>query len=195
LVSTTALQLTKILIPGTSVKLYCNTSSGKPCPYVPSPLRRQIFNSLHSLSHPSIKATAKLISQRFVWPAIQKDFRTWARACQRCSASKFPDTQSLLLATSPSLVPTSFMFTSTFSAHYHPWQGFDTGSRWWTISRAGQKPSPFPTSHQKQCHVPYSRAGYHILAAHRQSTPTRDASSSHSFSTAWRSCVVYTSPG
>jgi cleavage and polyadenylation specificity factor subunit 1 len=86
--STTALQLTKILIPGTSVELYCDTSSGKPRPYVPSPLRRQIFNSLHSISHPGIKATAKLISQRFVWPAIQKDCRTWARACQACQRSK-----------------------------------------------------------------------------------------------------------
>ena len=87
LVSTTALQLEKVLIPGTSVELYCDTSS-KTRPYVPSPLRRQIFNSLHSLSHPGIKATAKLVSQRFVWPAIQKDCRTWARACQPCQRSK-----------------------------------------------------------------------------------------------------------
>jgi len=77
LVSTTALQLERILIPGTSVDLYCDTSSGKPRPYVPSPLRRMIVDSLHSLSHPGIKATAKLVSQRFVWPAIQ-DCRTWA---------------------------------------------------------------------------------------------------------------------
>jgi hypothetical protein len=78
LVSGTALQLEKILVPGTSVELYCDTSSIKPRPYIPSPLCRQIFNSLHSHSHPGIKATAKLVSQRFVWPAIQKDCRTWA---------------------------------------------------------------------------------------------------------------------
>ena len=84
--STTALQLERILIPGTSVELYSDTSSGKPRPYVPS-LRLQIFNSLHSLSHPGIKATAKLVSQRFVWPAIQ-ECRTWARACQPCQRSK-----------------------------------------------------------------------------------------------------------
>jgi len=88
LVSTTALQLERILIPGTSVELYCDTSSGKPCPYAPSPHRRQIFNSLHSLSHPGIKATTKLVSQRFVWPAIHKDCRTCARACQPCQRSK-----------------------------------------------------------------------------------------------------------
>jgi cleavage and polyadenylation specificity factor subunit 1 len=88
LLSTTAIQLKKILIPGTSVKLYCDTSSGKPRPYVPSPLRRQIFDFLHYISHPGIKATAKLVSQRFVWPAVQKDCRTWARACQPCQRSK-----------------------------------------------------------------------------------------------------------
>jgi len=87
-VSKTALQLTKILIPSTSVELYCDISCGKPRPYVPSPLRRQVFSSLHSLSHPGTKATAKLFSQRFVWPAIQKDCRTWARACQHCQRSK-----------------------------------------------------------------------------------------------------------
>jgi cleavage and polyadenylation specificity factor subunit 1 len=87
-VSTTLLQLEKILIPGTSVELYCDTSSGKPRPYIPSPLRRQMLNYIHSLSHPGIKATAKLVSQRFLWPAIQKDCRTWARACQPCQRSK-----------------------------------------------------------------------------------------------------------
>ena len=86
--SNTALQLTKILIPGTSVEMYCDISSGKPRPYVPSPLRRQVFSFLHSLSHPGTKATAKLVSQQLVWPAIQKDCHTWARDCQHCQRSK-----------------------------------------------------------------------------------------------------------
>ena len=84
----TALTLGKHLIPGTSVEVYCDTSAGKPRPYVPAPLRRRIFESLHNLSHPGTKATAKLVSQRFVWPGIQKDCRTWARACQPCQRSK-----------------------------------------------------------------------------------------------------------
>ena len=86
--SNTALQLTKITIPGTSLELYCDTSTGKPLPYVPSSLRRQIFESIHSLSHPGIRATVKLGFQRFMWPAFQKDCRTWARACQDCQRSK-----------------------------------------------------------------------------------------------------------
>jgi len=84
----TAVQLTKIAIQGTSLKLYCDISTGKPRPYVPTSLRRQIFEAIHSLSHPGIRATVKLVSQRFVWPAFQKDCRTWARSCQACQRSK-----------------------------------------------------------------------------------------------------------
>ena len=113
LVSTTSLQLEKIFIPGTSVELYCNTSSGKPRPYVPSNLRRQIFNSLHSLSYPGIKATAKLVSQRFEWPDIQKDCRPWPEVANPASAPKFPAIPSLQLATSPSLLPVFYTYTST----------------------------------------------------------------------------------
>jgi cleavage and polyadenylation specificity factor subunit 1 len=30
------------------------------------------------------KATEKLVAQRFVWPVVQKDCRTWTRTCQSC---------------------------------------------------------------------------------------------------------------
>jgi cleavage and polyadenylation specificity factor subunit 1 len=39
LVSRTSLRLDKLIIPGTSVELYCDTSTHRPRPYVPSPLR------------------------------------------------------------------------------------------------------------------------------------------------------------
>jgi hypothetical protein len=74
--SDTALQLAKLRISGTSVELCCDTSSGTPLHKVPAPLRRQVFEFLHSLSHPGIKASAKLVSQRMLWTAIKKDCRT-----------------------------------------------------------------------------------------------------------------------
>ena len=46
------------------------------------------YSTLHGLDHLGIRATAKLISQRYVWPGVQKDCRTWARACQSCQRSK-----------------------------------------------------------------------------------------------------------
>jgi cleavage and polyadenylation specificity factor subunit 1 len=88
LASDTALRLEKQQIPGTAVSIYCDTSAGKPRPYVPAPLRRRVYLSVHGLSHPGVKATARLVSQRFVWPGIQKDCRVWTRACQACQRSK-----------------------------------------------------------------------------------------------------------
>jgi cleavage and polyadenylation specificity factor subunit 1 len=89
--SSTSLKLTKFSVPqiwGNNLLLYCDTSSGTPRPYVPPSLRRQVFDSMHSLSHPGIRATTKLITQRFVWPSIRKDCRQWARACFACQRSK-----------------------------------------------------------------------------------------------------------
>ena len=38
----------------------------------------------YGLSHPCIRATQQLISARFVWPSVNKDVRTWAKACHNC---------------------------------------------------------------------------------------------------------------
>jgi hypothetical protein len=88
LASNTTLRLEKLPVPGTTVSIYCDMSAGMPRPYVPASLRLQVFRSIHELSHPGKKTTAKLIAQRFVWPGIQKDCRTWARTFQACQLSK-----------------------------------------------------------------------------------------------------------
>jgi cleavage and polyadenylation specificity factor subunit 1 len=88
LVSDTALRLEKRQVPGTTVSIYSDVSTGKLRPYIPRPLRFQVFQSFHGLSHPGIKATAKIIAKHYIWPGIQKDCRTWARACQDCQRSK-----------------------------------------------------------------------------------------------------------
>ena len=46
------------------------------------------YSTLHGLDHLGIRATAKLISQRYVWPGVQKECCTWARACQACQRSR-----------------------------------------------------------------------------------------------------------
>jgi hypothetical protein len=88
LASRTALRLERQQIPGTTVSIYCDTSAGKPRPYVPAFLRLQVFQSVHDLSHPGTRATAKLVAQHFVWPGMQKVCCTWARVCQACQRSK-----------------------------------------------------------------------------------------------------------
>lgn len=73
---------------GNNQKLYCDVSTGSLRPYVPSTLRRSVFEHLHSLSHPGIKASRKLIQQRYVWPGMMADISTWARSCVECQRSK-----------------------------------------------------------------------------------------------------------
>jgi transposase InsO family protein len=82
------INLKKLTIPGTTTALYCDDSTSNLRPYVPPEHRRQVFNSLHSLSHPGIKTSARLVAERFVWPSVNKDCRGWARACVACQKSK-----------------------------------------------------------------------------------------------------------
>ncbi|GBP85600.1 Transposon Tf2-11 polyprotein [Eumeta japonica] len=83
-----ALQLQKIHVPGTKTDLYCDFSTPAQRPFVPISLRRQIFNCLHSLSHPGSNATSKLVAERYVWPGIRKDCRDWTRKCLQCQRTK-----------------------------------------------------------------------------------------------------------
>lgn len=84
----TSLKLVKIAIPGTRTELFCDNSTQTPRPYVPTEQRKQVFSSLHSLSHPGVKATVKLVTDRYVWPGINKDCREWAKSCHACQLTK-----------------------------------------------------------------------------------------------------------
>lgn len=83
-----SLRLMKLKVHNSNCELYCDVSSAVPRPFVTTPLRKQIFDSLHSLSHPGANATAKLVAERFVWPGVRKDCREWSRKCLRCQRAK-----------------------------------------------------------------------------------------------------------
>ncbi|XP_058790930.1 uncharacterized protein LOC131664081 [Phymastichus coffea] len=76
-----SLKLKKVYFPDYNVHLYCDTTSDVVRPYVPLPLRRAVFNSLHCLSHPGTRASQQLVTSRFVWPNINKN---WFRYCLTC---------------------------------------------------------------------------------------------------------------
>lgn len=78
------LQLKQVQLPGTNVLVFCDISTSIARPFVTKSFRRIAFNSIHRLAHPGVKATAKLVKQRFVWPAIDADCKHWARACVEC---------------------------------------------------------------------------------------------------------------
>ncbi|XP_071653919.1 uncharacterized protein [Temnothorax longispinosus] len=68
-----SLQLTEIPVPGSKTTILCDTSTPTARPYVTKPYRQQVFQSLHGLSYPGTKATARMVAERYVWPGIQKD--------------------------------------------------------------------------------------------------------------------------
>lgn len=84
----TSLKLESIPIPGTNITLYCDVSLSRPRPFVTKELRRQVFNSIHSMSHPGVKSTTKMVTDRFIWPSVRKDCRTWVQTCEACQRSK-----------------------------------------------------------------------------------------------------------
>lgn len=88
LIGDNALRLQQVSVPGSQTQLYCDVSTPTPRPFVPKELRRIIFLSLHSLSHPGTKASARLVADRYVWPGIRKDCREWVRSCLSCQRSK-----------------------------------------------------------------------------------------------------------
>lgn len=72
-----ALKLQKIV--AYDAEVYCDLSTAIPRPYLTPSFRRQAFDSLHNLSHPGPSACAKLISQKFMRPGVQRDCRTWSK--------------------------------------------------------------------------------------------------------------------
>ena len=86
--SSTSLTLSRVPIPASTAKLLCDLSTGVPRPVVPTSFRRAVFDSLHSLSHPGVQATERLITSRYVWPNMKPDVRRWARSCLQCQRSK-----------------------------------------------------------------------------------------------------------
>ena len=86
--ASSSLQLKLVRIPEADVSVLCDVSTSTARPYVPELFRRRVFNSVHRLSHPGIKSTVKMVTQRYVWPSIKKDCRTWARDCLECQRAK-----------------------------------------------------------------------------------------------------------
>ena len=82
------LKFARVSMPMCTDTLLCDTSTGTPRPYVPEQFRRTVFNSLHRLSHPGVRATLRLITSCYFWPGMNADVRRWARSCLQCQRAK-----------------------------------------------------------------------------------------------------------
>jgi hypothetical protein len=68
--------------------LLVDISSGVMRPLVPEQLRRQIFKAVHSLAHPGIRATKRLIASCYLWPNLAAEVTAWCRECLHCQRAK-----------------------------------------------------------------------------------------------------------
>eukprot|EP00794_Sanderia_malayensis_P005073 gene5073-biopygen4132 len=146
---TSSLQLQAVPLPSSSGTILCDISTATTRPYVPSSFRRLIFDKLHNMSHPGIRAAQRLITQRYVWPSIQKDLRNWTRSCLPCQRSKIQRHTVSPLGT--------FAAPDARFDHVHidivgplpPSNGYRYYSPVLTDSLAGLKPFQFSTSRLK----------------------------------------------
>ena len=64
---------------------------------VPVEFQRVVFDSLHQLTHPGVKAGMTLIKRSYWWHVIGKDVSKWTKACEACQkATVHVHTKSLL---------------------------------------------------------------------------------------------------
>lgn len=84
----TSFRLKHIFIPNTTDRVWCDISTSHYRPFVPSNLRRSVFDIFHNLAHAGIRATRKLVASHYFWPGMNKDCTLWAKTCMHCQTSK-----------------------------------------------------------------------------------------------------------
>ncbi|XP_037774361.1 uncharacterized protein LOC119570859 [Penaeus monodon] len=90
--------LEQVQLQGSQNTILCDTSLGRPRPYILPSLRWQFFEAYHT--HRGIRPTQDLIHSKGVWPGISRDVRQWCRTCIECQHS-IPCTRRLLRACTP----------------------------------------------------------------------------------------------
>jgi len=91
------IKLQKVPIPESDKQVYCDVSREKPRPYLTQPFRRQVFLSLHGLAHPGVKATVKLLTEKYTWKNIKSYYTRWAQTCVQCQRAKVRGTKRQLV--------------------------------------------------------------------------------------------------
>ncbi len=78
--------ITSQLVQG--VKLFGDISTGVFRPLVPPAFRDAAVAALHSVAHPGVEATVKLVSSKFCWTGMRRYIRAYAQNCLNCQRAK-----------------------------------------------------------------------------------------------------------
>lgn len=73
---------------GSNIKIICDQSLGKSRPFIPHKWRQTVFKGFHNLSHPGIKASVKLLTDKVIWSSIKRDVKLMAQNCIECQKAK-----------------------------------------------------------------------------------------------------------
>uniref|UniRef100_A0ABD2X7Z4 RNA-directed DNA polymerase n=1 Tax=Trichogramma kaykai TaxID=54128 RepID=A0ABD2X7Z4_9HYME len=82
------LKLVKVVRRPSNQQIFAEVSSDRIRPCVPGPLRYKVFESFHSLAHPSSKITDKLIRKFYIWPSMSRDISLYCKTYMPCQQSK-----------------------------------------------------------------------------------------------------------
>ena len=115
-------------VPTADTQIISDTSTKAPRYFVPITHRRVVFDTLHHLAHPGLKATVKLISARFFWPKMRRGITAWTRSCVSCQKSKVPKHIRALLGTFST--PTLGSAMSILILLDHVWSVRDLPTSW-----------------------------------------------------------------
>ena len=75
-------------VPVGYLTICCDTSGARRQPLIHLIWQRRVFDTIHSLAHPGIRATRRLLAARFVWKGMAADVGRWCRECMLCQKAK-----------------------------------------------------------------------------------------------------------
>jgi hypothetical protein len=55
---------------------------------LPQPCCQVFFRAIHSITHPGMRASKRMVASHFVWPGIVADVAAWCKDCQDCARGK-----------------------------------------------------------------------------------------------------------
>ena len=96
-----SLKIERREFPGVPGSILVDVSTGTDRPLIPQSMQRDVFDKIHNLSHPGVRATRKLLSERFVFKRMAGRVNAWARACHRCQQAKVTKHQRTPLSRPP----------------------------------------------------------------------------------------------
>jgi hypothetical protein len=115
-------------------------------PLIPLPFQKPVFDHVHSLGHPGIRATSRLLSSRFVWSHMSADIAIWSRQCMSCQKAKIHK-HITPPATAIPIPERRFSHVHVdIVGHCHLHKETHTFLPWLTALHDGQRPSLCPPS-------------------------------------------------